>query len=142
LAFQWTNYLLVMCSRAYWSENHQNSCLRLTEVINFLTARLLNYFNGSVIEPLKVQFLLDGREKSYRMLKGRVVDSLIGATQSEALSYPNRSVFLGAPKAQQKIGQNRNWRVLIPRRREGDFRCTFSGQLKVIRSNKFGRVST
>lgn len=78
----------------------------LTEVINFLLARLLNHVIGSEIEPLQVQFLLEGREKSYRMLKGRVVDSLIGATQSEALSYPNRSVFLGAPHVQHITGQN------------------------------------
>jgi hypothetical protein len=54
---------------------------------------MLNYFNGSEIEPIKVQSRLDGREKSYRMLKAEVIDSLIGATQSEALSYPHRRVF-------------------------------------------------
>lgn len=97
----------------------------------------LNHFIGCEIEPLHVQFLLDGSEKSYSMLKGSVVDSLIGVTPSEALSYPHRIVVFRCTSGATHNRTKRNGRVLISGLRKGIFRCTLSGQLKVIRVNKF-----
>ena len=80
LAFHWTNYLEPE-SRAYSSENHQNSCLKLSEVINFHLARLMNHFIGYDIEPLQIQFLHDGCEESYRMLQRSVLGRLAQTAQ-------------------------------------------------------------
>ena len=102
----------------------------------------LNHFIGCEIEPLHFQFLLDGSEKSYSMLKGSVVDSLIGATPSEALSYPHRSVVFRCTSYATHIVQNGTDGGLICGLKKVVFRCTLSGQLKVIRANELGRIST
>lgn len=62
---------------------------------------------------------------------------VIEATLSGGCHIPNLVLFFRCTSGATHNWTKRNGRVLISRLRKGIFRCTLSGQLKVIRVSKF-----
>lgn len=70
------------------------------QLIIFLLPRLLHHFIGSKIKPLRSQSLLDGSEKTYRMLKGNLVVPITRVGISISV------LFLGRPQVLRATGFN------------------------------------